>query len=153
MKTLSKLVTEPKYKEDVYRLAFPAMTDWLMEGLRELRGGDPEREHWCRQPNGRNIVCQLLGGALGHSEATRTRLLEADIIALLLGLVERDENGLDDARVALNVIVAREADRFPSLLAAFLRRGGLSQLAMLAQRPKCQEFVAKLLWLAWDAQT
>merc|ERR1719326_1133969 len=70
---------------------------------------------------------------------------------MLLGVVEREENALGDARTALNVVVAREADRFGQLLAAFLCRGGMSQLFVLAQRAKCQEFVAKLLWLAWDA--
>merc|ERR1719326_1557630 len=72
---------------------------------------------------------------------------------MLLGVVEREENALGDARTALNVVVAREADRFGQLLAAFLCRGGMSQLFVLAQRAKCQEFVAKLLWLAWDAPT
>ena len=57
---------------------------------------------------------------------------------------------MDDARAALNVIVAREVERFVTLLASFLYRGGLAQHTLLA-RPKCQEIVAKLRWLAWNA--
>mmetsp|Transcript_139939 Transcript_139939/g.390114 ORF Transcript_139939/g.390114 Transcript_139939/m.390114 type:complete len:987 (+) Transcript_139939:130-3090(+) len=150
LKTLAKL-NDPKYKDDVYRLAHPPMAEVLMDGLRELRKGNTESGHWCWQPNGRANICQLIAGALGCSEAARARFLELDVLALLLGLVEREESGLDDARTALNVIVAHEAERFPTLLGSFLARGGLSQLAILVQRPKCQEFVAKLLWLAWDA--
>eukprot|EP00421_Protoceratium_reticulatum_P059269 CAMPEP_0168506978 /NCGR_PEP_ID=MMETSP0228-20121227/77647_1 /TAXON_ID=133427 /ORGANISM="Protoceratium reticulatum, Strain CCCM 535 (=CCMP 1889)" /LENGTH=185 /DNA_ID=CAMNT_0008524077 /DNA_START=80 /DNA_END=634 /DNA_ORIENTATION=+ len=41
LKTLTKL-NDPKYKDDVYRLAYPPMLDILMEALRELRSGDPE---------------------------------------------------------------------------------------------------------------
>jgi len=150
LKTLAKL-TDPKYKEDVYRLGHAPMCEVLMEALKELRGGDPESGHWCRQSGGRAAICTLLAGALGTTETARSKLIDMDIISQLLGLVERDEGGLDDARSALNVIVARESERFGSLLTNFLQHGGLSQLAVLAQRPKCQEFVAKLLWLAWDA--
>eukprot|EP00927_Polykrikos_kofoidii_P033979 TRINITY_DN28825_c0_g1_i1.p1 TRINITY_DN28825_c0_g1~~TRINITY_DN28825_c0_g1_i1.p1 ORF type:complete len:1053 (-),score=239.45 TRINITY_DN28825_c0_g1_i1:75-3233(-) len=150
LKTLAKL-NDPKYKEDIYRLSHNAMTDLFAEALREFRKGDVDGgNHWCWQPGGRQAVCQLLAVALGI-ESARTRLLEADVIGSLLGLVERDESSLDDARAALNVVVAREADRFGTLLAAFLRRGGISQLTTLAQRMKSQEFVAKLLWLAWEA--
>jgi len=150
LKTLVKL-NEPKYKDDVFRLGHQSITDLLLEALREFRNGQAESKHWCRQDEGRKSVCQLLAGALGASEAARARLIEADVIGTLVGIVEREESALDDARTALNVIVAREAERFGSLLAAFLCRGGMSQLYVLAQRVKCQEFVAKLLWLAWDA--
>lgn len=149
-RTLVKLV-EPKYKDDVFRLGNQAVVDLLLEGLRELRQGDPGGSHWVNQQAGRQTLCQLLGGALSASEAARSHLLEADVIGNLLGLVERDETALDDARIGLNVIVAREGDRLDSFIAAFLRRGGLSQLAVLVQRDRCQEFVAKLLWLAWEA--
>eukprot|EP00929_Paragymnodinium_shiwhaense_P112151 TRINITY_DN80405_c0_g1_i1.p1 TRINITY_DN80405_c0_g1~~TRINITY_DN80405_c0_g1_i1.p1 ORF type:complete len:1081 (+),score=294.43 TRINITY_DN80405_c0_g1_i1:86-3328(+) len=152
IKTLSKL-TDPKYKDDVYRLGHPSMTELLMEGLRELGRGSPESNHWSWKDGGRAAICSLLAAALGVSEAVRTRLLDADVIGLLLGIVEREEEALDDARTALNVIVAREADRFPSLMASFVTRGGLNQLMTLALRSKSQEFVAKLLWLAWDAPT
>lgn len=151
LKTLTKLC-DPKYKDDVYRLAHPSITDVLFEALRELRGGS-DNNHWCRQSGGRNAICSLLAAALGATEACRARLIEADVVSLLLGVVEREEGALDDCRLALNVVVAREAERFPALFATFLCRGGMSQLAVLAQRPKCQEFVAKLLWLAWDAPT
>lgn len=148
--TLAKL-NDPKYKDDTYRLAHAPMADILMEGLRELRRGDGESSHWCRQQNGRTSVCQLIAAAMSSSDAGRARFLEMDVLALLLGLVEREESALDDARTALNVIVAREAERFPTLFHSILVRGALAQLAVLASRAKCQEFVAKLLWLAWDA--
>mmetsp|Transcript_112586 Transcript_112586/g.363578 ORF Transcript_112586/g.363578 Transcript_112586/m.363578 type:complete len:1127 (+) Transcript_112586:101-3481(+) len=149
-RTLGKLV-EPKYKDDVFRLGHPAVVELLAEGLRELRQGDPAGGHWVQQQAGRTTLCQLLGGALASSETARSRLLESDVVAHLLALVERDETALDDARVALNVIVAREADRLDVIISAFLRRGGLSQLAVLVQRERCQEFVAKLLWLSWES--
>eukprot|EP00439_Symbiodinium_sp_Y106_P052455 s908_g7.t1 len=57
-----------------------------------------------------------------------------------------EDTALDDVRPALNVIVAREGERLASLVARFLTGGGLLQLLDL-------EFVAKLLWLAWDAST
>jgi len=127
------------------------MADVLIEGLRELRRGDPESGHWCWQQNGRSSTCQLIAAAMSSSDAGRARFLDMDLLSLLLGLVERDEGSLDDTRTALNVVVAREAERFPALFQGVLARGSLAQLAVLAQRPKCQEFVAKLLWLAWDA--
>jgi len=150
LKTLTKL-GEPKYRQDdAYRLGHASVTDLLMEAIRELRNGDPASSHWCRQVGGRTAVCQLLSLALQTSEVTRQRLLDADVISMLLGVVEREEGSLDEVRVPLNVIVAREAERFGTLLASLLVRGGMAQLAVLAQRPKCQEFVSKLLWLAWD---
>jgi len=148
LKTLTKL-NDAKYKEDVFRLGHQGMTDLLLEGLRELVRGTAEG-HWAGQKDGRTYICQLLAGALGCSEATRARLLDQDIVALLLSLVERDEAALEDARTALNVVVAKEAEQFATLLSTFLNRGGLSQLLVLAQRHKSQEFVAKLLWLSWD---
>jgi hypothetical protein len=108
LKTLTKL-NDAKYKDDVFRLSHPSVTNLLLEACREFRNGDAGNGHWCWQPGGRTAVCQLLAGALGHSESARARMLEGDIIAVLLGVVERDECALDDVRTALNVIVAREA--------------------------------------------
>jgi len=149
LKTMAKLNDE-KYKDDVYRLGHFAVMELLMEGLRELRSGS-DSNHWCRQQGGRSALCQLVAGSLGTTQEARDRLIEMDVIGHLLGIVQLEENALDDARPALNVIVAREGDKLPSIVARFLVAGGLHQLVDLVQRPKCQEFVAKLLWLAWDA--
>jgi hypothetical protein len=151
LKTLAKLC-DPKYKEEVYRLAHPSMTNLFLEALRELGKFESESTHWSMQPGGRSAVCQVLAGALGSAEAARQRLLEAGVIGLLLAVLEREESALDDTRTALNVVVAREAENFGRVLAGFLAKGGMRQLAALAVRTKCQEFVAKLLWFAWDAQ-
>jgi len=147
-KTLGKLV-DPKYKDDIFRVAHPAVVELLMEGLQELRQGQSNSGHWVRH-GGRTVLCQLLGAALGASETIRNKLLQQNLMGQLLGLVERDEEALDDARIALNIIVARESERMDALMASLLRSGGLSQLAALVQRERCQEFVAKLLWLSWE---
>eukprot|EP00928_Gymnodinium_smaydae_P062122 TRINITY_DN46049_c0_g1_i1.p1 TRINITY_DN46049_c0_g1~~TRINITY_DN46049_c0_g1_i1.p1 ORF type:complete len:1054 (-),score=301.52 TRINITY_DN46049_c0_g1_i1:13-2850(-) len=150
LKVLVKIPTDIKYKDDTYRLAHTALSSVLMEGLRELGSGD-DHNHWCWQQGGRNAVCSLLAAAIGFSEASRRRFIDEGVIGRLLALAEREEAALEDCRIALNVIVAREGENFGNVLATFFARGGLLQLAALAGREKCQEFVAKLLWLAWDA--
>jgi len=150
-KTLAKLNDE-KYRDDVYRLGHASVTDLLLEGLREHRRGT-DSGHWSCQKEGRMPLCQLVAGALGTTQAARDRLVDGGVIGLLLGLVQVQDTALDDVRPALNVIVAREGERLASLVARFLTGGGLLQLLDLVQRPRCQEFVAKLLWLAWDAST
>lgn len=150
-KTLAKLNDE-KYRDDVYRLGHVAVTDLLIEGLREMRKG-VESGHWSCAAGGRLPLCQLVAGALGTTQAARERLIDAGVINLLLGLVQNEEAALDDVRPALNVIVAREGERLASFIARFLTTGGLLQLLDLVQRQRCQEFVAKLLWYSWDAGT
>lgn len=149
-KTLAKLNDE-KYRDDVYRLGHVAVTDLLIEGLREMRKGG--ESHWSCAVGGRLPLCQLVAGALGTTQAARERLIDAGVINLLLGLVQNEEAALDDVRPALNVIVAREGERLASFIARFLTTGGLLQLLDLVQRQRCQEFVAKLLWYSWDAGT
>eukprot|EP00435_Cladocopium_sp_Y103_P018195 s1162_g4.t1 len=150
-KTLAKLNDE-KYRDDVYRLGHVAVTDLLIEGLREMRKG-VDSGHWSCAAGGRLPLCQLVAGALGTTQAARERLIDAGVINLLLGLVQNEESALDDVRPALNVIVAREGERLASFIARFLTTGGLLQLLDLVQRQRCQEFVAKLLWYSWDAGT
>lgn len=149
LKTLVKM-SDPKYKEDIYRLSHPRIIELLVDGLKELGKPSWDSSHWALQQGGRNAVCQVLSTALGHSDDARQRFLDAGVLRFLLGIAEREEAALDDARIALNVIVTREADRFGVLLASILKAGGMSQLLTLAQRTKSQEFVAKLLWLAWE---
>ncbi|CAK9113337.1 Laminin subunit alpha-2 (Laminin M chain) (Laminin-12 subunit alpha) (Laminin-2 subunit alpha) (Laminin-4 subunit alpha) (Merosin heavy chain) [Durusdinium trenchii] len=148
-KTLAKLNDE-KYRDDVFRLGHAAVTDLLLEGLREMRKGT-ESSHWSASPGGRLPLCQLVAGALGTTQAARDRLIDGGVINLLLGLIQNEEAALDDVRPALNVIVAREGERWASFIARFLTTGGLLQLLDLVQRQRCQEFVAKLLWFGWDA--
>eukprot|EP00930_Biecheleria_cincta_P028798 TRINITY_DN20067_c0_g1_i2.p1 TRINITY_DN20067_c0_g1~~TRINITY_DN20067_c0_g1_i2.p1 ORF type:complete len:1055 (-),score=284.52 TRINITY_DN20067_c0_g1_i2:67-3231(-) len=152
LKTMAKL-NDDKYKDDVYRLGHSSVLDLLMEGLRETRRGGSSDSHWAVQSGGTSALCQLVAGALGTTQDARDRLLDLDVITALLGIVQTEESALDDARPALNVIVAREGERLPGIVSRFLMRGGVAQLLDLVQRPKCQEFVAKLLWLAWDAST
>lgn len=172
LKQCGKLLDEKYIKEHAYRLCHDSILKtnlYLLTaegnaGRAQTAGAESEAAE-APDPELETSLIEMVRHAIGQgTDETRKTFLEegglATMWTLQLRMAQRPGScsAPDDlVRKVLSALIHGEGDRYPEVMAGFLKSGGVQILAgfkdLCKQHGAFAEFIGKALWLAWDVET